>query len=64
MSNFRPHDYADVLRQEDTYASDSSVMYRWNKVHWEPLDEKFCERLAYEWLVRHDIYGRPQFAKH
>ncbi|AQV95657.1 hypothetical protein BJN34_17390 [Cupriavidus necator] len=54
MSNFRPHDYAEHLRQTGEYVSDRSRLYHWNGVHWEVVSEKFGEAMAYEWLVNSD----------
>lgn len=54
MSNFRPHDYAENLRQSGDFASDRSMLYRWTGLFWEVVSDKFGEAMAYEWLVHHD----------
>ncbi|MFV8672083.1 DNA primase family protein [Ralstonia pseudosolanacearum] len=54
MSNFRPHDYAEHLKQTENYASDRSLLYHWNGVFWAAVSEEFGEAMAYEWLVSTD----------
>nr|WP_144347200.1 phage/plasmid primase, P4 family [Pandoraea pnomenusa] len=54
MSNFRPHDYAEHLRESGDFASDRSLLYRWTGVFWEVVPENFGEAMAYEWLVKND----------
>lgn len=54
MADFRPHSYAIHVEKAGTYASDRSLLYRWNDLYWQCLDDNAGESLAYRWLVEND----------
>ena len=54
MAEFRPHAYAMAVEAKESFASDRSLLYRWNSLYWQALDENDGEALAYRWLVEHD----------
>lgn len=54
MADFRPHAYAVAMEKEDLYASDRSMLYRWNGLYWQCLDDNAGESVAYRWLVEND----------
>lgn len=55
MADFRPHAYATHIEQDGNYASDRSMLYRWNSLYWQCLDDNSGESLAYRWLVENDM---------
>lgn len=54
MAEFRPHSYALHVEQQEIYASDRTMLYKWNSLYWAALDDNAGESMAYRWLVEHD----------
>jgi putative DNA primase/helicase len=51
---FEPHNYADYLKQSDSFASDMSILWKWTGTHWQPYEESEGATHAYHWLVHND----------
>lgn len=49
---FKPHEYAESIRNSGEYAHEDGVLYRWTGTHWGPLKDDAAEAEAYRWIVQ------------
>jgi putative DNA primase/helicase len=48
--------YSQIIEQSQDYATDGSLLFKWNKKIWQPIDPVDGEREAFRWLGAHPDY--------
>jgi hypothetical protein len=48
--------YSQIIEQSRDYATDGSLLFKWNGKIWQPIDPVDSEREAFRWLGAHPDY--------